>query len=187
MMMALMCVGFASCGGDDNDSSDSKPSGSSIVGNWYKENTPYDFVAFKEQMVEGINESLQQNPQLQKSDFFQSDGRLIFPKNNYAFGGTIGIYVHIIDNNTLSISDFGTDACAIGGSYTNGKDLVAIIKTGTIVGEVGLYSTPNYYTYEIIDNKLYVPLAGAIFTISGTNLLRDGGGVYKNFTSGQRY
>ena len=31
------------------------------------------------------------------------------------------------------------------------------------------------YTYKIIDNKLYIPLQGVIITISGNNLVQDGG------------
>ena len=34
------------------------------------------------------------------------------------------------------------------------------------------------YTYEVIDNKVYIPMQGVIMTISGNNLLVDGGGKY---------
>ena len=34
------------------------------------------------------------------------------------------------------------------------------------------------YTYEIRDNKVYIPLQGTILTINGNTLTRDGGGVF---------
>jgi len=32
------------------------------------------------------------------------------------------------------------------------------------------------YTYELIDNKVYIPMQGTILTISGKDLVREGGG-----------
>ena len=36
----------------------------------------------------------------------------------------------------------------------------------------------QHYTYEVIDNKVYIPMQGVILTISGNKLLPDGGGNY---------
>ena len=192
MIMALVCAGFASCGGDDDDEGGNS-NGSSFVGNWYVR--PIEGInnnvctELKKNLIDKINRNLSENPQLQKNDFFDYNGALIDPKypNWSPGGGSYASFVHIIDKNTLSINDWGLYAYAIGSSGSTGQDLVAIINTGTIVGEVGAYSKPTYYTYERIDNKVYVTMAGTIFTISGTNLLEDGGGVYTIFTPGQKY
>jgi hypothetical protein len=159
------------------------------------------FPDIKARMLEWIDEALQRHPQFTRSDFFTSNGELgytykwhndFFNTDMEEFLGLnqYGYYLHIIDNNTLSIcAGEGSYAYAIGSSGTTGRDLVAIINTGTVVGEVGWYALPpKYYTYELIDNKIYVPLAGVIYTISGTRLFAEGNPFpLEKFTPGLKY
>ena len=42
--------------------------------------------------------------------------------------------------------------------------------------QADMYQT---YTYSVIDNKVYIPSQGAILTISGNSLIKDGGRTYR--------
>lgn len=178
MMVALLSVSVTSCGGDDNDGGGggTPNNNNSFVGCWYASyDATQEYTQAAEYFVSNINRTLQTHPEYTRNDFFDSDGRFYTQSNIL---GSSAQYIHFIDNHTLTLTQKFSDAWAVGSSLTNEMDLVCIINTGTRVGQIGLYARTFYYTYEILDNKLYIPVAGIIFTISGTSLLRDGGDRY---------
>lgn len=88
--------------------------------------------------------------------------------------------IHIIDDNTLEYITPGAFCEANSGS--TGGQILYRVNTSSPLGTLALYangSTP--YTYEKIDNKLYVPLAGEIYTITSFGLWEDGGDKYYSY------
>lgn len=51
--------------------------------------------------------------------------------------------------------------------------------TGAMKGYYYETGFDQSYSYEIIDNKIYIVMQGTILTIDGDKLMRDGGGTFR--------
>jgi len=88
--------------------------------------------------------------------------------------------IHIIDDNTLEY--ISPSAFYYANPGLTDKQLLYRVNTSSVLGTLALYkdsSTP--YTYEKIDNKIYVPLHGTIFTVTSSGLWEDGGKMYYSY------
>lgn len=90
------------------------------------------------------------------------------------------LILHIIDDNTLEY--ISPSAFYYANPGLTDKQLLYRVNTSSVLGTLALYkdsSTP--YTYEKIDNKIYVPLQGTIFTVTSSGLWEDGGKMYYSY------
>ena len=78
---------------------------------------------------------------------------------------------HFINSNTVEFYSTisGSPRWGVVGA---GSDALPIPMNGYYVQG----GNAQHYTYEVRDNKVYIPMQGVILTISGNKLLPDGGG-----------
>ena len=184
-----MC--FVSCDDDDDSKSGYK-------GKWYSARINEESIKVEKSDKQNTLREKIQEGFTKTSDYFESDGLFKWPYRDdpnlielHQYAQSYEVCIHFINSNTLEV--FYTDydmAYKLGSSGASGKLLLYSIDLGSVVGKVGQYaygSSGTAYTYEKIDNKIYVPLWGEIFTIIGDDLLRDGGGRWTPFTPGKAY
>lgn len=165
-LMAFLCAGFVSCGGGDSndDGMDEQPGGKTFTEQWFIKRVPYtvDLLGIKINAITYFGGTV-------------TMGEL----RSEAIAGN-GSVIHLINENTLVVlsDDY---FCEDGVSVSN-KQLLYRVNTGTTLGTLAFYSSmPVSYTYEKIDNKLYVPMWGKIFTITSEGLWEDGGQLYSSY------
>jgi len=183
MMTAVMAVTmsfmFVSCGGDD----DSGGSNNGLVG-WYVCNNFYDRTVLdilqkeKDGVISIVGSHLKND-----SNPFYSDGKLRYYNDPYGLSlqGDPSCdlrFIHIVNKNTMFYTSrleyYKKDCPAVAG-----RDLIFIIKTGTSVGDIGAYPAfTSTYSFDLIDNKLWVPMPEWIFTVYNSTLMQDGGFTY---------
>lgn len=190
VMAVMMSLSFASCGDDDGDSGDSGHSENSLVG-WYiyQDNSSYfssNRQKIKDEVISIVTSHLNNG-----SNPFNSDGQLTYyqggssgsgswPPPIYLVGnpGLNFYFIHIANKNTMFYTDrieyYKKDCPAVAG-----RDLIFTIKTGTSAGDIGAYPTYTAaYTFEQLDNKLWVAMPEWIFTVYNSTLIKDGGSTY---------
>lgn len=153
LAMAIFTCTFSACGSDDDDDKDSSGgSKGGLIGYWIKDD-----------YKEGIGYSMDKKNTIDEDGYI--DGS---PASGYCTSWQ-GIY-HFIDNNTLEKILIRASIVRHDGSF----------KTETINGiPVYLYFDfddvfATTYTYEKIDNKIYIASAGEILTYNGSTIKKDG-------------
>lgn len=178
-IVAMLSVGFVSCGDDDDD--DGGGSSSGLKG-WY---TNLNDVA-KQSDFNIINEAIDNEEVLSSyryggqthkhiasyDEFIDSDG--CFNDFDASFGRlrfTISTPINairIVDDTTLLFYSAML--------YVDGRgpgDAVYKLYAGRIFGNMTYYGTPTYYTYAKVENKLVVS-NGDIYTVVDGGLIKDG-------------
>ena len=165
VLMAFLSAGFVSCGSDSSDDSNGGQSGNnSSNGQWFIKRIPFTVNLMKFD-IEAIT--------------FYGNNLTVeeLRKDNIAGNGSV---IHLVNSNTLEVlsDDY---FCEDGASVSN-KQLLYRVNTGTSLGTLAFYSSHSTpYTYEKIDNKLYVPMWGKIFTVTSEGLWEDGGKLYSSY------
>lgn len=169
-----------SCGDDDSKGNSGNSSGGGLIG-WYGSlNTAAKSSDFYElnKAIEA-KEVLYANHIASADLFFFSDG--LWNDTEWAHGrfrfflsktNKTGPFraVHIINDNSLALYD----ACLCAKGSSSYGEAVYTFYAGYYFKDLAYYDTPSYYTYTKIDNKIYIPQAGTIFTITGNGLVEDG-------------
>ncbi len=163
----LGIIGVTSCGGDDNktnpESGGGSGGGSQSNGQWYIELSSADDKPYTVELEE-----------------ISIGAALTF--GNTPTKPTMGDpnVIHIINDNTLEFYNYANVTDYEPGA--TGKQLLFRVNTGSLWGMLGYYANnPTTYTYEKIDNKLYVIMKGEIYTVTSSALIRDGGKTYYSY------
>ncbi len=166
---------LSSCGdGDDNKNNPEggggdSGSGTKSNGQWYIELVGNENVPYTVSLIQVY---------IDATTFYHGTPTLEELRKQYTEGYTN--VIHIIDDNTLEYVN--PSAFYNANSGLTDKQILYRVNTSSVLGTLALYknsSTP--YTYEKIDNKLYVPLAGRIYTITSFGLWEDGGDKYYSY------
>ncbi|MBQ9237024.1 MAG: hypothetical protein IJ183_06070 [Prevotella sp.] len=183
--LTAMCLCLTSCGGGDDDGSHKTTeysSGGGLTG-WYAD---LSNVAKASDFTE-INKAIENDEVLYRNnvasydlfiyndglwwDVEWSHGRFRFYLTNK--GKTNLEVIHIIDDNSLAI--YYADLCAKGSkAIINYGEAIYEFYAGYIFKNMAYYGKPSYYTYSKIDNKIYIPLKGEIYTITSGGFVADG-------------
>ena len=175
LMMAMMSVGLASCGGDDDDagSGGSGGGGATSTGQWYFTRNPY-----RPSLMQTYVEAASMNWETMKPD--PSNAPSLSKTASETISGIQSCVIHILNGNTLQV--LSDDYVAEYGSSTTGKQLLYRWNSPTY-GTLGFYSSnPTTYTYDYYDdNKIYVYTWSKFFTIAGDALIMDGGRTFYQY------
>ncbi len=164
MMVAMLGVGIASCGGSDDDEGGGGSGGKTTTEKWYFTGRPGCAIWV---------------------------GLLIDWEGYKTAGEVVGEHVngdqcviHILNSNTLQV--LTDDYCGYGNKIT-GKQL--LYRWNSPVGTLGFYcSHPVTYTYEKYENnKIYVYTWGKFFTVLGDALIMDGGDSFYAYDPESEY
>ena len=165
VLMAFLCLGFASCSKSDSDDDDNGSGSGFSSGQWYIKRTPWQ--------VDLIRIDLDAAATFGSTMTIEELRRDVM-------SGVTGCVIHIINDNTLEV--LYDDYFCENGASVSGKQLLYRLNTGTYLGTLAFYSSQStLYTYESIDNKIYVPMWGKIFTVLGDALWEDGGRAYSSY------
>lgn len=185
LAVMLLCVGFASCGGDDDDKKDgyggnSTSTDSGLIG-WYK---PQDSGNLEGWLKDGDTMD------------FDSQGNVVVYTPVPWGSGVIDMdlssltreTVYYIPDDQTIIKYYGYYYKENSSAAGNKELLYRYFCVG--LGYVGVYAgATQYYTYWREDNKLYTTESGwSVFTITSTGLIPDGGStIYVKYDPSQVY
>ncbi len=193
--MAALCLYLSSCGDDNSNEATGYSGGGGLTG-WYAN---LNNVAKSSDFTE-INKAIENSEVLYRNNvasrdlFFRSGlwwdvewahGRFRFCLTNK--GKTNIKVVHIINDNSIVIYD--TELCEESSiASSNYGEAVYKFYAGYIFKNMAYYGEPSYYTYTKIDNKIYIPSKGTIYTITGNGLIEDGSSsVLKKYDPSKTY
>lgn len=179
MMICVIGATLLSCG-NEGDSSNTGGDPEKVLTGWYVDlSQTMRYTDFTEINRDILLNQQQGANEISVDDFVDSDGWFSFLSrkskqywNNLRSGITTGglKVVHIINDNTLAI--YYADLYKQG--YGRGEELYKFY-SGPVFGTLVYKSeSPTFYTYTKDNNKIYVPLAGTIFTITSQGLFEDG-------------
>lgn len=161
-MVAFLFAGLASCSSDDDDNNSG--GGSQSSGQWFtvSQTVPWNVlvVMWKKEDIEGAGGTMTMDD-----------------LRNYSGSEEL---IHIINSNTLEYVTRGK--CYEEGAAPSDGQLLYRLDTESPAGIVSFYSTSSTpYTYEKIDNKLYVVMWGKVFTVTNDGLWEDGGQLWRSY------
>ena len=164
---------LTSCGGDDGkknpEGGGNSGDGSKSQGQWYIELGRTSQTPYTVDLIQVY---------IDATTYYHGTPTLEGLRKQYTEGYTS--VIHIIDDNTLEY--ISPSAFYYANPGLTDKQLLYRVNTSSVLGTLALYkdsSTP--YTYEKIDNKIYVPLHGTIFTVTSSGLWEDGGKMYYSY------
>lgn len=189
LMLTLMgTVVFSSCGGDDDDNSGAGSQGKSWFIQVSQEElngvkadfTTYDPLSKRQEIIDEYNSKRYTSPDLFKSDYMNDDGEVEpYYFREYYFPNIYrcnhGAAWHIVDKSTIEVYYYSMmygDSNNISrrlfhvGSWNYWGDIYFAVRKDD--------ADPNIYTYEKIDNKIFVS-NGDIFHLYDNYVVKDGG------------
>ncbi len=179
MMMAATLFVLGCGGGDDSDDDVWGGSGNDLKDKWFVCVPPSDKIS---EIAQWVNQDIDYG-YTESSEYFDSTGKLDHPGGRvFWFESTYGngqvVALHIIDDHTMEgYINGGTFQLGNTSSFELKKYLLYAMDMGSFLGKLGFYSSHlAYYNYDKINNQIFVYMLPGTFTISGNDLLMDGGG-----------
>lgn len=187
MIMALVCVGFASCGGDDDSDNNNNFNKSFSTDEWYMSE---DFTSawWKEKFNNYKSSDSYFSGDVFKptSIVYSLDGS---PLTTQGAGPFYSDFIHLTGNTMVYYSN----ACLV--KYgSSSAELLFQIDAGEPIGKLACYgSSPIYFHYEREGSKIVVDYIEngeqlkQIFTVVSDGLLENGGGKWTKYNPQTMY